>query len=141
MNMNTLVKRAKSTALGKKCNPSLGPTKHRKRLAFCSQITFYKFCILFMFYIYIYNISVNLNQFKRPIDFRQPPHQHSQCFNCFMCCPFRCLIVVFGGFCLAFNDHLFGEEGASCFASHWFVCIVDPRYLDLAYLEYPLISK
>ena len=28
--MNTPVKRAKSTVLGKKCNPSLGPTKHRK---------------------------------------------------------------------------------------------------------------
>ena len=28
--MNTHVKRAKSTALGKKCNPSRGPTKYRK---------------------------------------------------------------------------------------------------------------
>ena len=28
--MNTTVKRAKSTALGKKCNPSHCPTKHRK---------------------------------------------------------------------------------------------------------------
>ena len=27
--MNTLVKRAEPTALGKKCNPSRGPTKHR----------------------------------------------------------------------------------------------------------------
>ena len=30
MNKNTPVKRAKSTALGKKCNPSRGLTKHRK---------------------------------------------------------------------------------------------------------------
>ena len=28
--MNTPVKRTKSTALGKKCNPSRGPTKHGK---------------------------------------------------------------------------------------------------------------
>ena len=29
-NTNTLVKRAKSTALVKKCNPNRGPTKYRK---------------------------------------------------------------------------------------------------------------
>ena len=29
--MNIPVKRAKSTALGKMCNPSRSPTKHRKR--------------------------------------------------------------------------------------------------------------
>ena len=28
--MNAQVKRAKSPALGKKCNPNSGPTKHRK---------------------------------------------------------------------------------------------------------------
>ena len=29
--MNTPVKRAESTVLGKECNPSRGPTKHRKK--------------------------------------------------------------------------------------------------------------
>ena len=28
--MNTVVKRTNSTALGKTCNPSRGPSKHRK---------------------------------------------------------------------------------------------------------------
>ena len=31
--MNTPVKCAKSTALGKKCNPNRDPTKHRKELS------------------------------------------------------------------------------------------------------------
>ena len=31
--MNTPIKRVKSTALGKKCTPSRGPTKHRKELS------------------------------------------------------------------------------------------------------------
>ena len=74
-------KTCKSTTLVKKCNPSRGPTKHRKgpfppeRTEKGLSGTEKDICVAFL------NSSINLNPFLRPKEFQATAPISAQCFD------------------------------------------------------------